>query len=269
MNRDQWQQHGVATASAILAILALAGLPATAGAVGPIADSAQVAVYAGGVDFLPYDAYRKAVLTVSGNGATHRYQFDSYQKVTIGLFDPAGELLTDGRYNWELQLVPTEAQAKRLRAEAEDNDGVSPQALAPQSGWFAIRNGAIADPALGEAQRTRAVDPTAGPSPFATASGLDARRPPAQDEDGVVGFGDGVEAEVNAAARRQTPAAADGAPVRPDRSAAKDTDATTTGLGRSLEAAAATDNQIDEQSLGAQAPRPRSDGSNGRPRSDR
>lgn len=261
VNRDSWRQCSVAKAAT--ALLLVAGLAAPAIAQAAAAEAAQVTVYAGGVDFLPNDAYSKAVLVVSGHGTSHRYEFDSYQKVTIGLFDAAGELLPDGRYGWELTLVPTEAEARQLRTEAEENGGVTPQAYQPQAGTFAIRDGAIADPALREARpRTRATDRGGVPLELSAPSGLAASRPAALDQDAAAGSREGTEAAISAAARRQTPVAT--AVAAP----ADDTDAAAATFGRSQDASTTRNDNPTAQPTAEPAPRPRSDGSHGRPRSN-
>ena len=256
----------------LTALLALAALPtALAAQRGGAQDRAAVSVYAGGVDFRPSISYSQATLTVSGNGQTYSYHLAPGRRVSIGMFGPDGQFLDDGTYTWSLDFVPTAADATRLRAEAAENDG---RALAPwtaQSGSFAIQGGVIADAGLVEAQQRTAAETRDGASisDFGTSS-FGTGREAAQDDDGAVGSQAGVEAQVNATAGRQAPAASGGVLLQPDRTARDDSDAISAAMGRSLErAAAANDNQFSAQSQGALAPRPRSDGSNGRPRSDR
>ncbi len=236
---------------ALATLLAAAALPSGLVAQGP--DLASVAVYSGGVDFLPNVDYRGAVLTVSGNGQTYRYELDSRQAPSIGVFTPGGRLLADGTYRWELELRPSEATARELRAE-----GAEPWRV--QSGAFTIRAGIIADPAAVELREP----PRRGTGQGLTfTSGLQGtRRAATEDIDAAVGSRAGVEARVNAdAARAQAPAS--GAFQQADPGGGDDSDATTTALGRSLEPS----NQLPAPSRRAIAPRPRSDGSNGRPRS--
>jgi hypothetical protein len=227
---------------------------------------ASATTYSGGVDFLPSVRYSQAILTVSGNGQTYRHELERGRQLSIGVFDPDGNLLADGTYSWQLQLVPTEAAAKRLRAAAAENGGRAPEPWAAQSGSFTIRGGFIADPAMAEAQeRTATAHRRGAQSAALSASGFGGDRSAAQDDDAAVGSRAGVEAQVSAAARRQAPVAASSGLVQADRAAQDRSDAFTAAIGRSLEPAAASDdNQL---SAPPRAPRPRSDGSNGRPRS--
>lgn len=261
MIRELFQHHGPLAATALLALLAL-GLPAAAGAEPPggTADRARVAVYAGGVDLIPEVAYRRATLTVSGNGVDHRYDLAPGQSLSIGMFGPDGQLLADGVYTWELRLVPTEATAAELRRSAAENGGRALAAWTAQSGTFTIRGGIIADPALGEASRRRAAEPASASSltpSFATVSSA-----AAGDDDFTVGSRADVEAAAKAAGRRSA-AAADGALAPEMHLTVEDSDRA--APGRAPEAtSAAADNQ---QFASSRTPRPRSDGSNGRPRS--
>ncbi len=265
MTREQLQHRGLAGIAAVVALLVVVGLPTAAGAQRAGVERARVAVYTGGVDLVPEVAYKRAILTVAGNGQSHRYELAPGEPLSIGLFDPAGQLLADGAYRWELQLVPTERTAARLRAEAAQNDGRALEPWSAQSGSFTIRGGAIADPAVTEEQVPRRAAGSTAARP-GTAASLGADRPAADDGDAAVGSRVGAEAQVNAAAARRTPAAAGGVLLQGNRTVGDDGDATSAALGRSLEATAAA-NQLSSQSRGTLAPRPRSDGSNGRPRS--
>lgn len=253
---------------AVIALLAVVvGLPALAGAEGHGA-RARVATHTGGVDFLPDVAYQKAVLTVSGNGQTHRYEFAPGEAMTAGVFDPEGNLLADGVYTWELRFTPDEATAARLRAQAEANGGEAPDAWTAQSGSFAIRGGLVADPDAAEEQALRkAAEARAPQAATGAANPLAADRPAAQDDDAAVGSRTDVEARLQAAAARQTPSAGSAGLTQPDRPAGDDSDAAAAALGRSLEPATTHNDQLSAQRRGTYAPRPRSDGSNGRPRS--
>ena len=254
MKRDHLQQRGLAVTAALAALLVLAGLPAVAGAQPGDTVRARAAVYSNGVDFAPEVAFERAVVTVSGNGRSFRYEVEANGRLSIGLFDPEGQLLPDGSYTWELQLMPTEAAAARLRAGEAD-------AWAAQSGTFTIQGSAIADPSLTEANLYRVDD-----SRPATRGAFGADRGDGPDSDAAVGSRAGVEARVNAAARTAPARATAGALLQPNRGGGDDSDTVTSALGRSLEPGAATNNQLSAQSRGV-APRPRSDGSNGRPRS--
>lgn len=263
MTRENLQHRGLAAFVAGVALLMAAGLPATAAAQSADVQRARVAVYSGGVDLVPEVAYQRAILTVSGNGQSYRYDLAQGKPLSIGLFDPDGQLLVDGTYRWELQLVPTKQTAEKLRAEAAENNGRALRPWTAQSGSFTVRGGAIADPNLTEEQALNRLADSATARP-----GLSAGTSlSAVDSDATIGSREGVEAEVNAAAARATPRAAlGGVLVQADRAAGDDADATSAALGRSLEATPTTD-LISPQSRGAFAPRPRSDGSNGRPRS--
>lgn len=247
----------------IAALLLIASLPAVAGAESDFAQ-ARVATHTGGVDFLPDVAYQKAVLTVSGNGETYRYEFAPGEAMTAGVFDPAGDLLADGVYTWELRFVPDEATAATLRAQAQANDGRAPEAWTALNGSFGLRGGLVADPTLAEEQPLRrAADTAAARAGTGAPSSLGGDRSGGPDEDATIGFSADAQARLRAAARLEPVAA--GAGLTSDRPAGEDSDAA--AIGRSLEPAAAPDDQFSAQTREAFAPRPRSDGSDGRPRS--
>ena len=251
----------IKTGAVLTALMAAAMLSPALAADGPM-QRASVAVYSGGVDFLPNVAHDGAVLTVSGNGQTWRYEVGARERPSIGVFAPDGQLLADGTYTWELQLRPGKAAAKRLREAAAENGGRAPEPWTAQSGSFAIRGGFIADPALSEAQERTASGPQRGlRSSFV--AGSFAARGPAEDDDDAVGSSADAEARVSAAAARRGPTAGTGVLQQPDRAPGDRSDAVTAALGRSLE----FNNQQAAPSRRATAPRPRSDGSNGRPRS--
>ncbi len=261
VTRELPQHRGLATLATVVALLVVVGLPTSAGAQRVDAERVRAAVYTGGVDLIPEVAYQRAILTVSGNGNSYRYELAAGEPLSIGLFDPAGQLLADGAYTWELQLVPTKQTADALRAEAAENDGRAFRPWSAQSGSFTIRGSAIADPAVTEEQALRRVADSAAARPgIAVASQL-----ATADGDAAVGSRIGVEAQVNATAARRAPAASRGVLLLAANRAADDVDATSAALGRSLEPAASANQP--SQSGGALAPRPRSDGSNGRPRS--
>ncbi len=264
--RELWRYRGAAATVALVAALIAVGMPAAADAQrGGGEQLARVTVHANGVDFVPNVEFQKAILTVSGNGNTYREEIPAGRYPSIGIFDPDGQLLADGRYTWRLDLVPTAEIAAGLRAEAEDNGGEPLTRWTPQSGSFAIANGTFADPALSEATARRATR-SAGVSetPFTAVSGFD--RGPASDDDAAVGSREGYEAQVRAAASRPARQAATGALVGPDR-VTNDSDAVAAADGGALERPAKSiDNEFQAQSRSSIA-RPRSDGSNGRPRS--
>ena len=249
---------------ALTALLAVAAMPAALAA-----ERADVAVHAGGVDLLPNVGYRSAKLTVSGNGITFSRVIGRGRSLSISPFDLEGQLLPDGVYSWQLELLPNDATAKRLRAAAAENGGKAPEAWSAQSGTFAISGGSIASPDLSEGAPARAnrgsfdggalISSFGGPANF---SGSTSR-----DNDAAVGNRKDAEARARAAAAAAAPAALPPGFEAADRQGFEREDATALALGASPEAAlrAKTPEQPTQLSRGAAA---RSDnGTNGRPRS--
>ncbi len=147
-------------AVALVALLTLIAMPVPAGAQNT-ADRAPLAyatVYAGGVDFLPAVAYRGAKITVSGRDLVYERTFKPGEGISLDLFDPAGQLLADGTYRWQLALTPAASEARELRRAAKRNGGKAPEAWQAETGTFTIRNGRMADPSLAEAAPRRRAD---------------------------------------------------------------------------------------------------------------
>ncbi len=182
VKREQFRLRRHEALAALAALVLVAGPPATAtgqdGAQTP-EELARVAVYAGGVDFTPEVAYSRAILTVTGNGKSYRYELAPGEPLAVGMLAPDGEPLADGAYKWELRLVPTAAAAKRLRVAAAAGQPVRPWPA--QSGGFAIIGGRIADPALAEPQGPAADRETFTGGPVAPNPSA---RTPAADLDG-------------------------------------------------------------------------------------
>ncbi len=252
----------------VIAGLASIALPTGAAAAAP-AELAATAVYSGGVDFRPNVDFGGATLTVSGNGRVFQQAFAAGDNISIGMFDPEGQPLADGVYSWQLDLLPDAATARELRRAASLTGGKPDGAWQALTGSFAIRGGVIADQRSAEAQQRTGSRPQSGLRSALTPSSLGSSRGAAEDDDTAVGSRSGAEEQINAAAARlRAPIAAGGALLQADRAASEDTDATSVAFGQALEPAAALDeNQLSAQSRRAPTPRPRSDGSNGRPRS--
>ncbi len=274
MRRDHWQHRGRLCAAALAAALVAFGLPTAAEAQGASGtalggEKALVTVYSGGVDFLPEVDFKKAVLTVSGKGRTYRQELDAGDRLSIGMFDPEGNLLPDGVYTWELKFVPTDEVAHELRAEAARNPGKRLEAWQAQSGSFAIRDGTVADPGLAEPRpvRARARGMTADLA-LPSAPPAAARRGSAEDSDDAVGLTVEFEASLRAAgAMAPAPVAI---PRRAGEAGFERSDSATLAFGASLEPAVAPE-RMEPPALGLAAPSARSsaseDRANGRDRS--
>lgn len=256
---------------AALLVVGVLAAPAVLSAAGPAV--AGTTVYSGGVDFLPNVQFRRATVTVSGNGKTFNQQFEAGDSLSIGVFDSSGQLLPDGVYKWQLDLIPDAATARELRIAASLNGGRAPNAWQPLSGTFAIVGGSMAIPEQGEAGSAlvRASGSTAGLQP---GSGLSlrgfARAVASEDDDAAVGSRADVESEMRAAAARAEsyPGAQAFGLVQPGRTMPERTDAGALATGGSLESAFVP--RSPGNVFGAAKPAPRSidpDGKNGRPRS--
>lgn len=254
-----------------LAAALIAGLMAAVAVPGALAgersDLAGHVTYSGGVDFQPYVDFASATLVLSGNGQDYQWSFESGDQLSIGTFDTAGQPLADGPYDWQLQLVPDQATARELRIAASLNDGNAPNAWHPLTGSFVIRDGQIADAELAEPGQLTRPGPRPGLRSAMTPSALGASRERAEDDDAAVGSDTEAETRVSAAAsRRAAPAPAAAVLSQPDR-VADDSDALAAALGEAFERSTTSDQQLSARSRGALVPQPRSDGSNGRPRS--
>ena len=275
------QGGAVPVAVLLVAVLALAALPAGAESSGhrPVTvdavDLAAVKVFPGGIDLAPKVRYKRAVLTVTGMGRAFVLEFDSYSQPTIGPFDPNGELLADGVYRWELQLVPNEMTAKRLRESAANNGGVAQRPWLPKSGSFAVQGGIVAMPgALEEGARR----------PQAATRFVRRADVPAQQYAGqVIGVQKAVrEAAVDTDERvaggfseagllKATGTA--GPRLRAERTSFRSSQTGPDSDRHAAETGATAERPLvaipKAHEMNQANPRPRSDGANGRPRSDR
>ena len=264
MTRNHLRTGALGAAVLIVAGLVPVGLPSALHAEGPAQELVTATLYAGGVDFQPHVPFRRAVLTVSGNCQLYSRVFEAGERLSLGLLDPEGQPLAPGTYTWSLELVPDAATARELRIAATRNGGEAPAPWAPQPGSFTVFDGSIVDQGLEEAAPGRGFNSGLSSS-TALAGPLPATNAVAEDTDSAVGTRQGVEAESRAAlARAKARPALVGGLQHPDRANFEREDATAQALGGSPEPT--LDNQSPAQSRSA-TPRPRSDGSNGRPRS--
>jgi hypothetical protein len=245
-------------------VLSLA-VPAVVGAQ-PAADGvdrtlAIATVYSGGVDIQPqYDySYDRAIVTVSGGEIVVRRVFEAGEAISVEARDLEGQLLPDGVYGWELELVPDTATARELKVAATENGGLAPAAWTRQAGSFAVSGGVVASadlPELGQ-ESSRSEASASRLSRASAASGFS--RSDAIDDDHSVGFD--LEAEAKAQA------AASAAPVVPGGATNFErSDAGALAMGGSLERPATAIPVFP----GEARPTPRSispDGKDGRPRS--
>lgn len=227
MKRSQVRGSALPLAASLVAALTVTCPPAILEARQPELEGgseiATATVHAGGVDLQPEVSYRQAIVTVSGNGMIFRRESPAGGDPSIGIFDPAGQLLPDGVYKWQLQLVPDAATAELLRAAAGRSGGIAPLEWQAKTGTFAIHGGQVVAPDLVEPRPARrAADSSAGALSRAMTSPPSAARARPADSDGFAG------AATEAAAPRQSqvwaPAAA-GPNVRqadPERSDADD-----------------------------------------------
>ena len=152
------QLTGTATAMAALllaGIIAIALPGAAQGANGGVGQLAAATVYANGVDFQPNVAYRGAKLTVSGPTMVFERAVGANQRLSLDMFDPAGQLLPDGNYKWRLDLRPTASAARELRRSARRNGGTAPEPWLPETGIFTIKDGRMVDRDLVEDRPAR------------------------------------------------------------------------------------------------------------------
>ena len=143
--------RSVLTGALVVAGLVALALPCAAAA-GELADATP---HAGGVDFLPGVAFSAAKITVSGPEIVYERSFGAGERLSVGLFDPQGDLLPDGTYKWRLELTPTADKARELRRAAKLNGGIAPDAWEAETGTFAVRNGLVVDRGLAEAGPAR------------------------------------------------------------------------------------------------------------------
>lgn len=157
MNRPlSTSRRALRPAAFLVAALALLALPLAAQAADGRDDLAVATLHAGGVDFLPAVAYSGARITVSGPEMVYERSFAAGEPLGIDLFDPEGQLLPDGTYDYRLALTPAADAARELRRSARRNGGTAPDRWLALSGGFTLRNGLVVDPSLAEDRPTRA-----------------------------------------------------------------------------------------------------------------
>lgn len=263
MSFRQTRHNALPLAALLVAGLALIALPTALEARGGV-EVATAVVHAGGVDLLPSVGYSRAVITVSGKGKVFRQVHKRGKGLSIGVFDPKGQLLANGVYKWELTLVPDARTARQLRRRIKE-EGPSAR-WRSLSGTFAVRDGLIAERGLRE--------PRPGREDVALRGGLGvdlgaaapaARRPP-MDDDAAVGFRVGVEASLRAAV---PVAAARAGATEANRSSGERSDAAALALGRSAEALLAAERALRVPKLRRSEFDNNTNGANGRPRSDK
>lgn len=267
MNRNHLQ-HAAAPLAVVLAVALFAAMPGAIAAQPP-AQLADSVVYSGGVDFQPNVDYKRAILSVSGGDTSYQVKYDEGERISIGMFDGKGQPLTDGTYRWRLELTPTREAARELRIALSKSADRDAPGWEPMTGNFAVSGGAIVDQEATES--LGANEPgmfNAGTPSNLAPSSFGVSRLTVEDDDAAVGSRAGVEAKMAADISRQS-SAPSGVLLEAGRAGSDDTDAVSSSMGRSLERAASDNNHLSAQSRGAAVPRPRSDGSNGRPRSDR
>lgn len=248
MRRTYVQSGGLRLAALLVAGLGLVALPATLGAQALVSGGgarvAEATVHAGGVDFLPLVRHGGGVVTVTGGGLLFQQSIAAGSSASIKPFDPEGQLLPDGVYQWELELYPDARTAKKLRAAAAENGGRAPGAWERESGSFAVRGGLIADAGMIEAEPSRQVTPADGARLPQTLGAASASHPAAIDVDDA--FGSAEESE-RAASAAFSASAAPAGPVGADRTAPERSDAGAMAMGGSLEAVFAPAAQISAQ----------------------
>lgn len=151
-------RHSLRHGTALVAIF-VAGSLAMAVPIAAQEETGQLAAVnssSAGVDFRPAVEFERAILTLSKDGEVSRYEFSPGEDPFLGVFDPAGEVLADGLYFWELQLLPSRDARAALMTATTENGGHTPGVRERQTGTFAIVDGYIADPDQAEAGAGRA-----------------------------------------------------------------------------------------------------------------
>lgn len=138
-------------------------------------EPAAVSVSAGAIDLFPSVSYSRAILTVSNGDTVTTRVFAGRERPSIDRMDPAGNLLADGVYNWELELIPDARSARELRRSANGTRDEAPGAWQPQSGSFTIQGGAFVSPNLAELDDLARVesDDFTAQAPFSSRSASD------------------------------------------------------------------------------------------------
>lgn len=276
-----------ATTALALVLTAVVAAPAVAdrddrrpASIRPV-DLATVKVFSNGIDLAPNVRYSRAILTVTGMGISFEQEFDARTQLSIGFFDPEGELLPDGHYKWHLSLVPDETTAADLRRSAEANGGEATRPWEAKSGSFAIRGGAFASPdeieegvarrLAAEARESRSeARSDAGSQTFAGQvlgeKALGAGPPVVDTDDAVLGgFGDEAALLKGAFEAAQRPEARG---RETGQSTGPDSDRETLRLGIPMEKALQPGDP-EPWAAAPVRPEPATDGKNGRPHSDR
>lgn len=238
-------------------VLILAVLATVGSAVHAVDSPPTVAatVYSASVQLVASEPFEEAALTVSNGDLKFRQKFARGERPEIGLFDPAGNLLPDGVYRWELDLVPTAEAAEKLRDAARKHGAHNTSAWVPRSGSFAIAGGRFVDPNASEPDAVRVESGLSGSQMKAAFGG----REPERGTDAMVAGG-ACEAEARSATER-VPEVSFGSAFLGDRLPGGDSDVESALLPQKVEtpiskAAPAHYRTIDPN------------GANGRPRSD-
>lgn len=113
-------------------------------------EPAAVSASGGAIELFPSVNYRRAILTVSRGDTVITRVFSASERPSIDRFDLEGNVLADGSYQWELQLIPDAQTARELRLAASQNGGEAPGAWQRQSGSFAVQGGTFASPDAAE-----------------------------------------------------------------------------------------------------------------------
>lgn len=164
----------------LAALLVLAALPVEAqpiGLGGGGGDIATMAIHGSSVSFAPRISFDTMTLTVAGKGHVSRQDYSSGQTASFAPVDKEGYALPDGTYKWELVVSPRpqDLNTRAFRNAKVSADGRTVEAAqAPrgqrQSGVFTIKNGAMVNPNLVEAESARAMGaPSAAAPPSAAA----------------------------------------------------------------------------------------------------
>lgn len=253
----------VLRASALLLVALLPAMAAAQPPDGPPLASANV--YSGGVDFRVQADFARAIVTISGGEILFERAFEADEQPSIEPFDLEGNLLPDGVYDWQLELIPGEKAARELRIEATMSEGAPPSGWVPLVGTFSIRGGLVAAPDVGEGPQNGPDRDSSGSFGSGLPSSGFKRAVPAQDDDAAVGLQSGFEEAVREALRQAESAPAAG----PEgRQLFERTDAGAAAMGGTLEPSLQPSKAPSMR--GERAPAPRSispDGKDGRPRS--
>ncbi len=165
----------------LAAFLLLAAVSAQAAQAQPVGvgggEIATMSIHGGSVSFAPRVSFETMTLTVAGKGHVSKQVVRSGQTASFAPVDSKGYALPDGTYKWELVVAPRPGS---LDPSAFKNGKVSADgrsvemAEAPrgqrQSGVFTVRNGAMVDTNLVEAESPRAIGAPSAAAPPSAAS---------------------------------------------------------------------------------------------------